>query len=134
MEWAEPSPPAWCWQLVWAVADAAVAAAVLGLGRMAKGTGGSADPDLQGEHGADGTGRDSASLLPWGRYMDAAPESPSEDYWERSKEKALPLCTESGAIAGLVRAPGVHASERMLENRRGSARSDQINATPGNKS
>lgn len=56
MEWAEPSSPAWCWRLVWAVADAAVAAAVLGLGRVAKGTWGSADPDLQGEHGADGTG------------------------------------------------------------------------------
>lgn len=51
------------------------------------------------------TGRDSASLLPWGRYMDAAPESPSEDYWEGVR-KRLCLCVRSqGPLLGLYVLP-----------------------------
>lgn len=83
-------PPSWqqCW----------------GLAMWPKGLGAWQTLTFRGEHRGL-TGRDPASLLPWAHYLDAAPESPSEEYWEGVR-KRLFLCVRSqGPSLGLYMLP-----------------------------
>jgi len=76
-------------------------------------------------------GWDSASRLPWGRHVDAVPESLSGEYWEGVR-KRLCLCVRSQGLSLGLYVLLVSVPQRMLENRRRSTRSDQISVMPGN--